>query len=61
MNMPILAQFAENQKTIEIDGAVIRQDQYGRYCINDLHKSAASVKVDFVAVLDRQYTKRGAS
>ena len=42
MNMPILPQFAENQKTIEIDGAVIRQDQYGRYCINDLHKSAVA-------------------
>ena len=40
MNMPILPQFAENQKTIEIDGAVIRQDQYGRYCLNDLHKTS---------------------
>ena len=39
MNMPILTQFAQNQKTIEIDGAVIRQDQYGRYCLNDLHKA----------------------
>ena len=36
----MLAQFAENQKTIEIDGAVIRQDQYGRYCLNDLHKAS---------------------
>ena len=40
MNMPILPQFAEKQKTIEIDGAVIRQDQYGRYCLNDLHKAS---------------------
>lgn len=40
MNMPILTQFAEKQKTIEIDGAVIRQDQYGRYCLNDLHKAS---------------------
>lgn len=38
--MNMLAQFAENQKTIEIDGAVIRQDQYGRYCLNDLHKAS---------------------
>lgn len=38
--MPILTQFAQNQKTIEIDGAVIRQDQYGRYCLNDLHKAS---------------------
>lgn len=37
MNMPILAQFNQNQKTIEIDGAVIRQDQYGRFHLNDLH------------------------
>ncbi len=37
MNMPILPQFAEKQKTIEIDGAVIRQDQYGRFHLNDLH------------------------
>ena len=36
----MLAQFAQNQKTIEIDGAVIRQDQYGRYCLNDLHKAS---------------------
>lgn len=40
--MNMLAQFGENQKTIEIDGLVIRQDQYGRYCINDLHKSAVA-------------------
>lgn len=40
--MNMLAQFAENQKTIEIDGAVIRQDQYGRYCLNDLHKAGGS-------------------
>ena len=40
--MNMLAQFAENQKTIEIDGAVIRQDQYGRYCLNDLHKASGS-------------------
>lgn len=38
--MNMLAQFAEKQKTIEIDGAVIRQDQYGRYCLNDLHKAS---------------------
>ena len=37
MNMPILAQFNQNQKTIEIDGAVIRQDQHGRFHLNDLH------------------------
>lgn len=36
----MLAQFNQNQKTIEIDGAVIRQDQYGRYCLNDLHKAS---------------------
>ena len=42
MNMQILTQFAEKQKTIEIDGAVIRQDQYGRYCLNDLHKASGS-------------------
>lgn len=40
MNMPILPQFAEKQKTIEIDGAVIRQDEDGRYCLNDLHKAS---------------------
>lgn len=40
MNMPILTQFAQNQKTIEIDGIQIRQDQYGRYCLNDLHKAS---------------------
>ena len=40
--MNMLAQFGENQKTIEIDGAVIRQDQYGRYCLNDLHKASGS-------------------
>ncbi len=38
--MNMLAQFNQNQKTIEIDGAVIRQDQYGRYCLNDLHKAS---------------------
>ena len=38
--MNMLAQFGGNQKTIEIDGAVIRQDQYGRYCLNDLHKAS---------------------
>ena len=38
--MNMLAQFAEKQKTIEIDGAVIHQDQYGRYCLNDLHKAS---------------------
>ena len=38
--MNMLAQFSQNQKTIEIDGAVIRQDQYGRYCLNDLHKAS---------------------
>ena len=42
MNMPILTQFAQNQKTIEIDGAVIRQDDQGRYCLNDLHKASGS-------------------
>lgn len=42
MNMPILTQFAQNQKTIEIDGIQIRQDQYGRYCLNDLHKASGS-------------------
>lgn len=36
----MLAQFNQNQKTIEIDGAVIRQDQHGRYCLNDLHKAS---------------------
>ncbi|WP_252357273.1 KilA-N domain-containing protein [Acinetobacter pseudolwoffii] len=40
--MNMLAQFGENQKTIEIDGAVIRQDQHGRYCLNDLHKASGS-------------------
>lgn len=38
--MNMLAQFSQNQKAIEIDGAVIRQDQYGRYCLNDLHKAS---------------------
>lgn len=38
--MNMLAQFNQNQKTIEIDGAVINLDQFGRYCINDLHKAA---------------------
>lgn len=38
--MNMLAQFNQNQKTIEIDGAVIRQDQHGRYCLNDLHKAS---------------------
>ena len=42
MNMPILTQFAQNQKTIEIDGAVIRQDDQGRYCLNDLHRASGS-------------------
>ena len=40
--MNMLAQFNQNQKTIEIDGAVIRQDQHGRYCLNDLHKASGS-------------------
>lgn len=31
------------------------------YFAYSAQKYAASVKVDFVAVLDRQYTKRGAS
>ena len=44
--MNMLAQFAENQKTIEIDGAVIRQDQYGRYCLNDLHKASGGNQKD---------------
>lgn len=35
--MNMLTQFNQNQKTIEIDGAVIRQDQYGRFHLNDLH------------------------
>lgn len=35
--MNMLAQFNQNQKTIEIDGAVIRQDQHGRFHLNDLH------------------------
>lgn len=39
MNKPILTQFNQ-QKTIEIDGIQIRQDQYGRYCLNDLHKAS---------------------
>lgn len=38
--MNMLAQFSQNQKTIEIDGAVIRQDDQGRYCLNDLHKAS---------------------
>ncbi len=38
--MNMLAQFSQNQKAIEIDGAVIRQDQHGRYCLNDLHKAS---------------------
>lgn len=38
--MNMLAQFSQNQKAIEIDGAVIRQDQFGRYCLNDLHKAS---------------------
>ena len=40
--MNMLAQFNQNQKTIEIDGAVIRQDDQGRYCLNDLHKASGS-------------------
>lgn len=36
----MLSQFSQNQKAIEIDGAVIRQDQFGRYCLNDLHKAS---------------------
>ena len=40
--MNMLAQFNQNQKTIEIDGAVIHQDQYGRYCLNDLHKASGA-------------------
>lgn len=38
--MNMLTQFSQNQKAIEIDGAVIRQDQHGRYCLNDLHKAS---------------------
>ncbi len=38
--MNMLSQFSQNQKAIEIDGAVIRQDQFGRYCLNDLHKAS---------------------
>lgn len=38
--MNMLAQFSQNQKAIEIDGAVIRQDHHGRYCLNDLHKAS---------------------
>ena len=38
--MNMLAQLKQTEQSISIDGAAIRQDQYGRYCINDLHKAA---------------------
>ena len=44
--MNMLAQFSQNQKAIEIDGAVIRQDQFGRYCLNDLHKASGGNQKD---------------
>lgn len=40
MNMPILTQPQKAGQSISIDGAVIRQDQHGRYCLNDLHKAS---------------------
>lgn len=42
--MNILTQFQQNQKGIEIDGNFIRQDQYGRFCVNDLHKASGSAQ-----------------
>lgn len=40
--MPILPQTQKVGQSISIDGAVIRQDQYGRYCLNDLHKASGN-------------------
>lgn len=40
--MNMLAQL-EPQKTISIDGVQIRQDQYGRYCLNDLHVASGGL------------------
>ena len=40
MNMPILTQFQNAEQSIVIDGAVIHRDQFGRYCLNDLHKAS---------------------
>nr|WP_320077532.1 KilA-N domain-containing protein [Acinetobacter shaoyimingii] len=44
--MPILTQFQNSEQSIVIDGAVIHQDQYGRFCLNDLHKASGSAQKD---------------
>lgn len=33
-----------SQKLLSIAGAVIRQDEHGRYCLNDLHRAAGGEK-----------------
>lgn len=40
MNQVIIPHAQAN--AIKIDGAIIRQDQFGRYCLNDLHKASGS-------------------
>ena len=52
MNIPILPQFAENQKTIEIDGAVIRQDQYG--ALDALNNVIAKIKAKEFLTFEEQ-------
>ena len=46
MNMPILPQFQNTEQSISIDGAVIHQDQHGRFCLNDLHKASGAAQKD---------------
>lgn len=36
------ASYIPSSSQINIDGNVIHQDQYGRYCLNDLHKASGS-------------------
>lgn len=44
MNQVIIPHAQAN--AIKIDGAIIRQDQFGRYCLNDLHKASGAAQKD---------------
>ncbi|MCU4483568.1 KilA-N domain-containing protein [Acinetobacter ursingii] len=39
-------QYNSNSKPLVIDGFSIRQDEEGRYCINDLHKASGNLRKD---------------